>query len=40
MPSSRRISGIVAVAALVTSLALAVPASADRRVAIASSQLG
>ena len=30
MPSSRRVSGIVAVAALVTSLALAVPASADQ----------
>jgi hypothetical protein len=30
MPSSRRISGIVAVAALVTSLAMAVPASADQ----------
>ena len=30
MPSSLRVSGIVAVAALVTSLALAVPASADQ----------
>jgi hypothetical protein len=29
MPSSRRVSGIVAVAALVASLALAVPAAAD-----------
>jgi hypothetical protein len=29
MPSSRRVSGIVAVATLVTSLALAVPAAAD-----------